>query len=137
MEAKLNFVQRAYFRNGLKRLHRLVRMRDNGQHYLVKLMLPVRHCYGLLAERWAERGWLAHAEDFFFLVTEEIAAVIAGRDAAGLPDRAAARRAAALPASRRRRRLAFGRLRPRVAQGSEELRSHPGAPSPGRGGAPP
>lgn len=94
IEAKLNFVQRAYFRNGLKRLHRLVRMRDNGQHYLVKLMLPVRHCYALLAARWAGRGWLTHADDFFFLVTEEITAVIAGGDAAGLSQRAAARRAA-------------------------------------------
>ena len=94
VEAKLNFAQRGYFRWGLKRLHRLVRMRDNGQHYLVKLMLPVRHSYALLAERWAQRGWLAQADDFFFLVKEEIAAVITGGAASGLSARAAARRAA-------------------------------------------
>jgi rifampicin phosphotransferase len=94
VEAKLNFVQRGYFRRGLKRLHHLVRMRDNGQHYLVKLMLPVRHCYGLLAAAWAERGWLAEADDFFFLVKEEIAAVIAGGDSAGLAATAEARRTA-------------------------------------------
>jgi phosphohistidine swiveling domain-containing protein len=94
VEAKLNFVQRAYFRRGLKRLHWLVRMRDNGQHYLVKLMLPVRHCYGLLAARWAERGWLASADDFFFLVKEEIAGVIAGGDSVGLAEKADARRTA-------------------------------------------
>lgn len=94
VEAQLNFVQRSYFRQGLKRLHWLVRMRDNGQHYLVKLLLPVRHCYGLLAARWAERGWLACADDFFFLLKEEIAAVIAGGDSAGLAEKAQARRAA-------------------------------------------
>ncbi|MGB5052272.1 MAG: PEP/pyruvate-binding domain-containing protein [Caldilineaceae bacterium] len=94
VEAQLNFLQRGFFRRGLKRLHHLVRMRDNGQHYLVKLMLPVRHCYGLLAARWAERGWLAQADDFFFLVKEEIAAVIAGGDSSGLVEKATARRAA-------------------------------------------
>ena len=94
IEARLNFVQRGFFRSSLKRLHRLVRMRDNGQHYLVKLMLPVRRCYGLLAARWAERGWLPEAEAFFFLVKEEIAAVIAGGEPSGLAEKAAARRAA-------------------------------------------
>lgn len=60
----------------LKRLHHLVRLRDNGQHYLVKLILPIRHIYATLGERWAAQGWLEHPEDFFFLVTPEIETVL-------------------------------------------------------------
>jgi rifampicin phosphotransferase len=76
VETKLNLLQRIYFRRALQRLHRLVRMRDNGQHYLVKLALPMRHIYASLGQRWAERGWLERADDFFFLVVPEIEAVI-------------------------------------------------------------
>ncbi len=77
VEARLNPFQRLYFRWALARLHRLLRMRDNGQHYLVKLALPMRRVYATLGERWAARGWLAQPDDFFFLVPAEIDAVIA------------------------------------------------------------
>jgi pyruvate,water dikinase len=77
VETKLNPVQRAYFRWGNARLERFVRARDNGQHYLVKLLLPVRCIYAMLGRRWAERGWLAAPDDFFFLVVEEIERVMA------------------------------------------------------------
>jgi hypothetical protein len=80
IEARLNPPQRAYFRWGLKRLHHLVRARDNGQHFLVKLMLPIRRIYATLGERWAAHGWLADANDFFFLVTEEIEVVVKSTD---------------------------------------------------------
>ncbi len=73
---RLNLVQRAYFYRLLKRAQRLMLARDNGQHYLVKLMLPVRRLYATLAERWARRGWLAQKEDFYFLVLEEVAFVL-------------------------------------------------------------
>jgi pyruvate,water dikinase len=32
--------------------------------------------YATLAERWAERGWLAQSDDFFFLVLAEVVAVL-------------------------------------------------------------
>jgi rifampicin phosphotransferase len=60
----------------LGRVHRFMLARDNGQHYLVKLMLPVRRLYATLAERWAARGWLAQADDFFYLVVEEVETVL-------------------------------------------------------------
>ncbi len=75
--ARLNVLQRPFFRRSLRRLLHLVRMRDNGQHYLVKLILPIRHIYAELAWRWADRGWLDEADDFFFLATEELREVLA------------------------------------------------------------
>ena len=83
VEARLNWWQRARFRRLLERVQRLMPARDNGQHYLVKLMLPVRRLYATLAARWAERGWLPQADVFFFLVVEEIEAVLAQPPAAG------------------------------------------------------
>ena len=83
VECKLNRFQRSSFRRALKRLHRFTRLRDNGQNYLVKLMLPMRHLYAVLGERWAARGWLTTPEAIFFLVQAEIGTVsIAGDPAA-------------------------------------------------------
>ncbi len=73
-------------------------MRDNGQNYVVKLLLPMRRLYAVLGERWATRGWLDDPAGIFFLVADELTAVAAAGDpaAAGLELRAqaAARRAA-------------------------------------------
>ncbi|MBK8049040.1 MAG: hypothetical protein IPK16_19175 [Anaerolineales bacterium] len=77
VEAKLNPLQRAYFRRMLARLQRFIRARDNGQHFLVKLGLPMRHILAVLAVRWAQRRWLQQPEQFFFLAASEIEAVIA------------------------------------------------------------
>lgn len=74
---KLNPLQMAYFRRSLRRLRRFMRLRDNGQHFLVKLLLPMRHIYATLGRRWARRGWLADPLDFFFLLIPEIEAVLA------------------------------------------------------------
>jgi hypothetical protein len=57
--ARLNWFQRRNFRQMLARLHRFTRLRDNGQHYVVKLLLPMRRLYAELGRRWAARGWLA------------------------------------------------------------------------------
>ena len=96
--AHLNRFQHRNFQQMLARLHRFTRLRDNGQHYVVKLLLPMRHLYGELGRRWTERGWLAGAEDIFFLVAEELTAVVAAGDPAqaglDLAAVAAARRAA-------------------------------------------
>ena len=76
VEQRVNPLQRAQFRWILPRVHRFMLARDNGQHYLVKLMLPVRRIYATLAARWAARGWIEGADDFFFLVLEEVEAVL-------------------------------------------------------------
>lgn len=77
IEAAIDRLSRAYFRWALRRLQRLVRLRDNGQHYVVKLVLPMRRLYAELAGRWTERGWLSEADDFWFLIVEEIQQVLA------------------------------------------------------------
>lgn len=86
IEARLDPLRKIYFRRELRRLQRFMRLRDNGQNFLVKLILPIRHIYATLGERWAQRKWLEKPEDFFFLVVPEIEAVLAGGDpaAAGL-----------------------------------------------------
>lgn len=73
VETKLNPFRKAYSRFGLKRLHRLIRLRDNGQHFLVKLLLPMRRIYATLGERWAGRGWMAHPADAGRLGTGRVA----------------------------------------------------------------
>ncbi|HHY55003.1 MAG TPA: hypothetical protein GYA08_06155 [Chloroflexi bacterium] len=75
VERQLNWWQRRNFRRTLAQVHRFTRLRDNGQHYVVKLLLPMRHLYAELGQRWARRGWLAAADDIFFLVAEELTAV--------------------------------------------------------------
>ena len=76
IEGKLDPLRRAYFRWGLRRAHDTIRLRDNGQHYVVKLLLPMRIIYATLGERWAARGWLDESDDFFFLVVPEIEGTI-------------------------------------------------------------
>ena len=53
VEQRVNPLQRAQFHWILGRVQRFMLARDNGQHYLVKLMLPVRRLYATLAARWA------------------------------------------------------------------------------------
>lgn len=77
---ELNPLQMAFFKWNVGRLRRYMRLRDNGQHYLVKLLLPMRHIYATLARRWAERGWLEDADDFFFLVLPEVEALLEAGD---------------------------------------------------------
>src|SRR5262249_61387086 len=80
--ARVDPLRRAIFRGMLARTEHLVRLRDNGQHYVVKLLLPVRRLYATLGERWAARGWLERAEDVFFLAVPEIEAVVRTGDPA-------------------------------------------------------
>ena len=60
-------------------------MRDNGQHFLVKLFMPVRRLVAELGRRWAERGWLAQPDDVFFLAHTEIEAIAAANAPGALP----------------------------------------------------
>jgi pyruvate,water dikinase len=75
VERHFDPARRAIFRRILARTEHLVRLRDNGQHYLVKLMLPLRHLFAVLGERWAARGWLAQPSDVFFLAIAEVEAL--------------------------------------------------------------
>lgn len=83
LEKSLKPFQKGYFRWLVAQTQQLMRMRDNGQNYVVKLILPIRRLYGELAERWAKRGWLTQADDFFFLLTGEIEGVLAAGSPAG------------------------------------------------------
>jgi len=80
IEKKLDPLRRAYFRRALSRAHNTIRLRDNGQHFLVKLLLPMRVIYAELGRRWASREWLDEADDFFFLVVPEIEGVLFAGD---------------------------------------------------------
>jgi rifampicin phosphotransferase len=82
LDAQLNPFQRWIVRGMVARTQLLVRLRDNGQHYLVKLIMPVRHLYAEFGVRWSARGWLAHAEDVFFLDASELEKVIVAGDPA-------------------------------------------------------
>ncbi|MBI4491222.1 MAG: hypothetical protein HY690_00300 [Chloroflexi bacterium] len=107
LEARLDPLRRRVLRGTVARVQHLVRLRDNGQHYVVMLLLPLRRLFAELGRRWAERGWLSRADDVFFLALAEIGAVVQAGAPAGagldLPALAAGRRAAhahwcALPA---------------------------------------
>jgi pyruvate,water dikinase len=60
-------------------MRRFARLRDNGQSYMVKLLLPLRRLYITLGERFTQRDLLADALDICFLVKKEIEAAVAGR----------------------------------------------------------
>ncbi len=70
--AGLSPIRRLAFRKVLERTHHLVRLRDNGQHYVVKLLLPIRRTFATLGERWTGNGWLNTADEIFFLPFAEI-----------------------------------------------------------------
>ena len=74
--SKLDPFRRRYFYSSLKRLQRLMRLRDNGQHFLVKLIMPVRVIFAEIACRWVERGWLTTDDDFYFIAASEIEQVL-------------------------------------------------------------
>lgn len=93
LQGRLGWFGRQSLQRALTRAHRFTRMRDNGQSYIVKLLMPVRRLLAELGRRFAARGWLAREDDVFFLVVEELRAAIGG-DATGVQARADARREA-------------------------------------------
>ncbi len=68
--------RRALFRPVLARSRELIRLRDEGKHYYMKAALPIRRIWATLAARWAERGWLAEPDDFFFLSVADVERVV-------------------------------------------------------------
>lgn len=93
---KLGMWHQMGFRYLLDRAHRFTRMRDNGQGYVVKLLLPIRMLLAELGRRFVSRGWLKSEDDLFFLVQEELWAIAQAPSplATGLQGQADARRAA-------------------------------------------
>jgi hypothetical protein len=81
-EARLGPVRSQLFRMLVRRTRELVRLRDNGQHHLVKLCLPIRRICAEFGRRWENRGWLRDSEDVFFLDLRELAAIAS----AGTPE---------------------------------------------------
>jgi rifampicin phosphotransferase len=61
----------------IDRAKHLIRLRDNGQHFIVKLLLPIRQLCAELGVRWAQSHLLAQAEDVFFLNWQEMEATVA------------------------------------------------------------
>jgi phosphohistidine swiveling domain-containing protein len=86
LDTRLAPWQRWMLNGMVARTRRLVRLRDNGQHYLVKLLLPVRRLFAEFGLRWAARGWLTRPDDVFFLDFSELSKVVTAGDpaAAGL-----------------------------------------------------
>jgi pyruvate,water dikinase len=66
----------------VRRGRQLVSLRDNGQDYMVRLLLPIRALCARLGTRWAARGWLASADDVFFLHWHEMEDLSVGGDSA-------------------------------------------------------
>lgn len=73
---RLGPVRRAILLGVLARAQRLVRLRDNGKHYYMKTAFPLRRIHATLGRRWHQRGWLAAADDIFFLGAPEIERII-------------------------------------------------------------
>lgn len=59
----LGWLGRAGFDRALTRAHRFTRMRDNGQGYVVRLLMPLRVLLTELGRRFAARGWLRDSDD--------------------------------------------------------------------------
>lgn len=84
VEANLNPIRRAIFRQVLARAQDAVRLRDNSKHFSTKLSYPRARVYRVLGQRWVERGWLRERDDFFFLAIPEIDTIIQASDPAAL-----------------------------------------------------
>jgi pyruvate,water dikinase len=94
IEARLNPFRLLLFRFLLTRTQRGVRTRDNHRSSATRFMYPVRQIFAELGRRWAARGWLAAADDIFFLTAFEIEDLALSGDPNTLRQVALARRAA-------------------------------------------
>lgn len=72
--AESGWWKRKVVERAIERAHRFTRMRDNGQSYVVKLLMPLRRLLAELGRRLVERGRLREVDDVFFLVQEELLA---------------------------------------------------------------
>ena len=92
---RLDPARRWLLRKLIDRTKHLIRLRDNGQHFVVKLVLPIRRLCAELGLRWAERHWLTRPEDVFFLSWQEVRTMSSGAaDAVDFQRTVRARRAA-------------------------------------------
>jgi rifampicin phosphotransferase len=80
VEKRLGPVRRKIFRGVLAKAQNAVRVRDNSRYAVTKFLFPTRKVFGLLGQRWAERGWLSQPDDIFFLTVSELEKLVAGGD---------------------------------------------------------
>jgi pyruvate,water dikinase len=86
VEGRLGPLRRVLFRRVLARAQHALRLRDNGKSAAIKVSYPARRLSAILGARWAEWGWLAEADDVFFLTVPDMERLIAAGDpgAAGI-----------------------------------------------------
>ena len=80
VEKRLGPLRRKIFRVVLAKAQNAVRARDNSRYAVTKFLFPARKVFALLGRRWAERGWLAQADDIFFLTVSELEKLVAQGD---------------------------------------------------------
>ncbi len=76
IEKRLDPVRRAIFRAALKKAQQAINIRDNSRYFMAKFIFPMRALYAHLGQCWAERGWLQHSDDIFFLTVSEVEDVV-------------------------------------------------------------
>lgn len=72
IRARLSPPRRLLFQFLLTRTQRGVRTRDNHRTSATQFLHPIRQLFAELGRRWAARGWLADADDVFFLTAFEV-----------------------------------------------------------------
>lgn len=86
----------------LGRAQRMYRLREGNRFDMVRVVSEARRWHLELARRFVARGWIAEADDYFFLLVEEVAATLRHETFAA--------RAAGLVARRKAERTAWSRL---------------------------
>ena len=66
-------------RQGIRKIKQYYVWREKVRSDLVKILAAMRKLHLVLADRFVERGWLEHRDDYFFIRLEDIATVIEGK----------------------------------------------------------
>ena len=69
-------------RTNIRKIKQYYVWREQVRSDLMRVQFGARRCHLALAERFVERGWIDHRDDYFQLYLQEIADVIAGRRSA-------------------------------------------------------
>jgi rifampicin phosphotransferase len=78
--AQLNPIRRRIFHWLLDQAQHKIRLRDNNRSYVAKFLFPVRLLIAELGRRCSAKGWLASADDIFFLTLYEIDDLVNSND---------------------------------------------------------
>ena len=84
-EKQLSLIQRwitlPRIRRAIRKIKQYYVWREKVRSDLVKILAAMRKLHLVLADRFVERGWLEHRDDYFLIRLEEIATVIDGKSA--------------------------------------------------------